>query len=219
MLKKVSNSIHVTTTHLSNSHFIVTMKLHLALVIIVLLNACIPQTQSHLPNTTDQLIYCNKQSDCPSGICNPLKADYGTCVPEPCASGEQSRTNEYFCNASSQWQQSKQVGEHCENEFECYKPTCFMNPTCELSDIPYTIVSCTNNICTSKVTSDCPPGSRRILEKDQYWTNGTSCFESIAQMVLPTICAPCGNGICDNATESVCNCPQDCGENYGGLSD
>ena len=182
------------------------MKIYLAIIVFILMSC----TQANTIQYPDEVIYCTQHSDCPSGICNPFKAETGTCATEPCKVGEQSRTNEYFCNASSQWQKSKQLGEQCTDDFECYKPTCFMNPTCELTDIPRTIVSCTNNVCISEITADCPPGLRRILQKDQYWTNGTSCFESIAQMVLPTICAPCGNGVCDQE-ESICNCPMDCG--------
>jgi len=31
----------------------------------------------------------------------------------------------------------------------------------------------------------------------------------MAQRILRTVCAPCGNGVCD-PDESVCNCPRDC---------
>ena len=195
----------VSETLFNMPSFDMLMKYYYFLIFSLILSACAPVSQK----TSDGL-YCNHNSDCPSGVCNPLKADYGTCAIEPCVSGERTRTNDFFCNAHGQWQPSKQAGESCTTDSECYKPTCFMNPSCELTDIPYTTVSCRNGSCTSEIVSDCPPGFKRILEKDQYWTNGTSCFESMAQMVLPTVCAPCGNGVCDNTTESACNCPRDC---------
>jgi hypothetical protein len=82
-----------------------------------------------------------------------------------------------------------------------------MNPTCALSDIP--AVSCKNNICTSEIQpNECEQqGLTKILRKDQY---NQDCFESVAQMILPTVCAPCGNNICETDVESICNCPVDC---------
>lgn len=64
---------------------------------------------------------------------------------------------------------------------------------------------CANNpFCGLKLP--CDDGLVRVLEKDQY---GPGCVETMAQVVLPTICVACGDGVCDKK-ESICNCPDDC---------
>ena len=88
-----------------------------------------------------------------------------------------------------------------------------MNPSCDVSGITNTIVSCNkDNLCVSEQGKDeCElQGLKKVLQKDQYMkTADGSCFESIAQMVLPTVCVNCPNGICEEE-ESKCNCPEDC---------
>ncbi|MDP3765830.1 MAG: hypothetical protein Q8R04_04925, partial [Nanoarchaeota archaeon] len=78
--------------------------------------------------------------------------------------------------------------------------------------IPNTIVSCDNNKCISRVEKDSceKQGLKTVLAKSEFMpTSDGSCVESIAQRELKTVCAPCGNSICDEI-ESKCNCPQDC---------
>ncbi|MBI4140912.1 hypothetical protein HY485_03695 [Candidatus Woesearchaeota archaeon] len=159
---------------------------------------------------------CQEHNDCSSGVCNHYKANIGTCAANTCVTGTKTDNNNFFCNENKHWQQSKTTSEACNNDYECYKQTCFMIPTCSLTDIPKTVVSCTNHQCVSQVIKDTceQQGLKRILRKDQFMhTNDGTCAESIAQMVLPTVCAPCGNDICDKETETQCNCPQDCANN------
>lgn len=67
--------------------------------------------------------------------------------------------------------------------------TCKDNPYCDLDN-------------------PCGAGLTRALRPDQY---GANCQESMAQMILPTVCIDCGDGVCD-INESECNCPADCGD-------
>jgi hypothetical protein len=137
----------------------------------------------------------------------------GRCVKSPCTPGERTDNNNLFCNGASAWEVSIKDGEACEADYQCFEPTCFMVPTCQLTDIPRTRALCRDGRCVLEVSGDgCgPEGGKRVLRKDQYSVlEDGSCMESMAQMELPTVCAPCGNGVCDEELESACNCPEDC---------
>ncbi len=168
------------------------------LVLLLIITAC---AQANNVRTD-----CRSDADCQSGVCNLMKADNGVCAAEPCIPGERTTTNHFFCNIEKEWQQSKLPGDSCTYDYECFRQSCFMNPSCELADIP--AVTCTDNVCVSEFQlNECEQqGMKKILQKDQF---NADCFESLAQRVLPTVCAPCGNGICDDV-ESRCNCPEDC---------
>ena len=171
------------------------------IITLLILSSCTP------PLYNDYVNPCQADSDCPSGICNLLKADNGLCLFNPCTTGDRTSTNHFFCNISKEWQSSKQPGESCNEDYECFRQSCFMNPTCDIADIP--AISCKNNICTSEIQqNECEQqGLKKILRKDQY---NQDCFESVAQMILPTVCTNCGNNICETKLESKCNCPEDC---------
>ncbi len=172
------------------------------IVALLILSSCTQQNASN-----DTVNACTTDTDCPSGVCNPLKADQGECAPITCTPGDRTSTNHFFCNSSEEWQPSKAPGQPCKEDYECFRQSCFMNPMCELSDIP--AVSCKNSVCTAQIhENECEQqGLKKILRKDQF---NEQCFESIAQRVLPTVCAPCGNNVCETELESKCNCPEDC---------
>lgn len=173
----------------------------LLLTVLVILSSCTQNIQN------DEVNPCSTDSDCPSGVCNLIKADQGECATTTCTPGDRTSTNHFFCNSSKEWQPSKQPGESCTEDYECFRQSCFMNPTCGLADIP--AVSCKDNVCASEIRpNECEQqGLKKILRKDQF---NEQCFESIAQRVLPTVCAPCGNNVCETELESKCNCPEDC---------
>ena len=55
-----------------------------------------------------------------------------------------------------------------------------------------------------------------MLRKDQYsLLEDGSYIENMVRMELPTVCAPSGNGVCDEELESACNCPEDCSPGDG----
>lgn len=147
---------------------------------------------------------CQNHNECKSGVCDHYKQDYGKCAAFSCATGEKSDNNNFFCNKEGIWERSKKKGEKCTDNFECYQPTCFMIPSCDMTDIPRTKAFCKNNICVHEAGQDkCEAqGLKRILKKEDC--------NSMAQRILFTVCAPCGNGICDKELESKCNCPEDC---------
>lgn len=155
---------------------------------------------------------CTEHSECLSAVCDHYKADMGKCADTKCSEGEKSDNNNFYCDKNGEWQKSKITGDNCMEDYECFKQTCFMNPMCDLYSIENTIVSCENNLCISVDGMDeCElKGLKKVLQKDQYMTTEDgSCFESMAQMVLPTVCVDCPNGKCEEA-ESKCNCPDDC---------
>lgn len=156
---------------------------------------------------------CREHAECTSNACDHYKADMGRCAASPCTPGDRTDNNNLFCNGASAWETSIKDGEACEADYQCFEPTCFMVPTCQLTDIPRTRALCRDGRCVLEVGGDgCgPEGGVRVLRKDQYSVaeDGT-CMESMAQMELPTVCAPCGNGVCDEELESPCNCPEDC---------
>lgn len=87
-----------------------------------------------------------------------------------------------------------------------------MIPSCDLTDIPRTSAFCKNNVCTQEIAQDeCEAqGLKRILDKNEYDVYDGRCIESFAQRALNTVCAPCGNGVCEENLESECNCREDC---------
>ena len=156
---------------------------------------------------------CREHNECSSGACDHYKKDQGRCASASCKIGDKADNNKFFCNENGQWEQSKNEGQLCEQDYECYQPTCFMIPNCDLTDIPRTKALCKDNVCVYEIEQDeCEKqGLQRVLSKDAYFkTDDGQCIQSMAQMLLPTVCAPCGNGICDKEIESECNCPEDC---------
>ena len=157
---------------------------------------------------------CTEHDECVSRVCNHVKADMGYCEPVPCETGKRSDNNNFYCDSLRIWHISRQEGDLCMADYECYEPTCFMNPTCALTDIPRTKSSCKNGFCVTEIAADeCEAQQMiRALEKDEYQIleDGT-CIESMEQRLLQTTCIPCGDGYCDDEVESKCNCPQDCG--------
>ena len=177
-------------------------------IFLLLLVSCTQKTNGN-EIKQEQGIDCREHSACPSGVCNHYKADLGTCAIEPCSTGEKTDNNNFFCNLDRRWESSKIENEQCDFDYECYQKTCFMIPQCDLTDIPRTKSWCKENVCVLCVEEDecVSEGMKKILEKNQYDEN---CIESLAQMELPTVCAPCGDDICDVQLESSCNCPEDC---------
>ena len=151
---------------------------------------------------------CRSDSECTSGVCDFIKHDFGNCAPVVCDTGSQAHgINDisFFCNQSGEWQKIKNLGESCDFDYECFRETTKDCPTCH-NDYSY---SCKNNTCTAeKQLNECEQqGLKRILRNDQYFGE---CIESMAQMTLPTVCAPCGDGVCNAEIETGCNCPEDC---------
>ena len=151
---------------------------------------------------------CHSDSECESGVCDFMKQDFGICAPVVCETGVQAQgisDISFFCNENNEWQKIKNGGERCDFDYECFRETTKDCPTCH-NDYSY---SCKNNTCTAeKQLNECEQqGLKRILRKDQYFGE---CIESIAQLTLPTVCAPCGNGVCNVELETKCNCPEDC---------
>jgi len=187
-------------------------KILFLLIIAFTLNGCTNGPEL-TENDTDK--DCRENTECISGVCDHYKADMGKCAAIKCTEGEKSDNNNFYCDKNGKWQKSKITGDNCTKDYECFKPTCFMNPMCDVSGILNTVVSCNkDNLCISDDGMDeCEQqGLKKVLQKDQYMpTEDGSCFESMAQMVLPTVCVNCGNSICEEE-ESKCNCPQDCKE-------
>jgi len=156
---------------------------------------------------------CSSNSECESGICDRFYKDTGMCAPEECVEGVRADNNHYYCDRNGNWRKSKNAGGPCKENYECYEANCFMNPMCDLN--PPDRAICENNVCVHiPSTDECVgPGMVRALRKDQYWEG---CVESLAQMILPTVCIPCGNGVCDEE-ESECNCPEDCDPEYDNI--
>jgi len=126
--------------------------------------------------------YCFVSTDCRSGVCNFIKQSYAECAAVYCEEGDEA------------------LGRDGKVKFECRegewvgvdgRQTCKDNPYCDLQ-LP----------CEGL-------DEIRVLRSDQY--SGKDCVESMAQMILPTVCVECGDGICSE-DESECNCPEDCEE-------
>ena len=189
----------------------------LSFVILITLSGCTNVSKvtsnGNVNNLKQAQSDCTDHSECISGVCDHYKADMGKCAATLCKEGEKSDNNNFYCEKNGKWRKSKITGDNCTQDYECFKPTCFMNPSCDVSGISNTIVSCNkDNLCVSDDGMDeCElQGLKKVLQKDQYMkTADGSCFESIAQMVLPTVCVNCPNGICEEE-ESKCNCPEDC---------
>ena len=156
---------------------------------------------------------CRLDNECQSGVCNFIKQDWGQCAPVSCTTGSQTQglsDISFFCNQNKQWQTIKNIGETCTFDYECIKRTGKDCPGCHPEDYLY---SCKNQICVEeKLQNECEKqGLKRITSKQDADNNGDlSCFPSIAQRQEITVCAPCGNGVCDIELESKCNCPEDC---------
>lgn len=153
---------------------------------------------------------CKLHSECPSGVCNHIKADFGHCAPKKCKPGEKTDNNNFYCKDNGKWQASKKAGEVCVKDLECFQPTCFMNPRCDV--MPKKVSSCKEGKCILVGQADLceAKGMKRVLAAEEWIQSSDGrCMESMAQRVLRTVCVPCGNGKCDPG-ESVCNCSQDC---------
>ncbi len=181
------------------------------------INGCLKQkeiaesTTSMIKKSVDHA--CKEHSDCLSGVCNHYKKDLGKCATESCKPGDRTDNNNFYCNEAWTWKPSKKTGEKCSYDYECYQPTCYMIPSCHVTDIPETRSYCDNGACVIRIVkNNCDEkGMKRLLKKDQYTrSEDGKCFENMAQRLLPTVCSPCGNGECDAELESVCNCPEDC---------
>ena len=162
------------------------------------------------PTNTKTLKSCYNNSECESKICNKIYKEQGECAPFICNTGEKTDNNNYYCNENKKWEKSKQIGNNCKYDYECYQKTCFMNPTCNTEEKFQSF--CENKICVEKkIKDECElKGMIKVLNKNEYFFDqNNNCQESLAQKILETVCIPCGNGICD-IDESVCNCPQDC---------
>jgi len=147
---------------------------------------------------------CGKNTECLSGVCDLYKQQMGKCSPLPCTPGEKTNHNDFYCDQNGKWQKPKQAGDACVESYECFQPNCYEVPDCSVREK----ASCEENICIEKhLLDECEQkGLKKILRADQY---SDDCFKSMAQMTLPTVCAPCGDGDCDQ-DETKCNCPEDC---------
>ncbi len=162
-------------------------------------------------STENNLIQkCTNDSECESKICNRIYKNQGECASLVCNLGEKTDNNNYYCSENKKWEKSKQIGDKCENTYECFQKTCFMNPMCNTEEKFQSF--CEKNICVEKKNQDeCElKGMIRVLNKNEYFIDqNNNCQESLAQKILETVCVSCGNGICETE-ESVCNCPKDC---------
>lgn len=154
---------------------------------------------------------CSLDSDCVSGVCDYIKQDWGRCAPVDCTTGAQAQgiaDISFFCNQDGKWQRIKSVGENCDFDYECFRRTGKDCPTCYPEDYRY---YCRDICIEEKQLNECEKqGLKRILRQDEYVILDEQCVESLEQRRLSTVCAPCGNGICDEELESECNCPEDC---------
>ena len=180
---------------------------------LVVSGCIIPDKNAETPvvkTPSQNLQQCTEHSACASKVCDHYKKDLGNCAPKRCEIGEKTDNNNYYCNNELKWEKSKKKGTSCQNDFECFQQTCFMNPRCGLNQIPK--ASCEGGKCVLEAGPDpCGVGMSTALRKDQYnLDQDGNCQESMAQMVLPTVCIKCGDSICDEETESECNCPKDC---------
>jgi len=156
---------------------------------------------------------CGANSECASRVCNFMKQDIGRCAPLKCKTGQQASGLSdiaFFCGRDSKWQAIRQVGEKCSFNYECFKATGKDCPTCHPGDYKY---YCKEGFCVAeKQLNACEEqGLKRIVSKeDADSQNDGSCVPSMAQRPEITVCAPCGNGVCDAELESKCNCPEDC---------
>lgn len=174
----------------------------LFLGMVILISGCVsnPEPKGKLSGEE-----CRENTECRSAVCDLYKQEMGTCAPTPCRSGDKTNHNDFYCDESGKWQSSKQVGSACQNDYECFQPNCYEAPVCNVREKS----SCEENLCIEKhLLDECEQkGQKKVLRADQY---DEECFESVAQMALPTVCAPCGNGVCDKDLETKCNCREDC---------
>jgi len=175
-------------------------------------------SNEELDTVIDSDTSCTYHDECESGVCDHYYKDSGNCAVLNCNEGDRADNNKYYCDENSQWEKSKAVGDNCNNDYECFQPSCFMNPSCELTDIPRSKAVCQDNVCALEVEPDecIARGLTRVLQKEYYWkTEDGTCLESLEQRILPTVCIACGDNLCDE-DESECSCPQDCDPNYLG---
>ena len=153
---------------------------------------------------------CRAHAECPSRVCSHYKKDSGFCAPVKCSPGERADNNHFYCDAAGKWKKSRRTGEPCSKAWECFQPTCYMDPMCDAR--PKQTAVCKAGKCALETAPDAcaQQGGRRVLAPEEYVQDASGrCMESMAQRVLRTVCVPCGNGTCDEG-ESVCNCPADC---------
>ncbi|MDO8428840.1 MAG: hypothetical protein Q7S92_06545 [Candidatus Diapherotrites archaeon] len=156
---------------------------------------------------------CSSNTDCESNVCDFQKQDLGICAPVTCIPGSQANglnNIAFFCNEQSVWQEIKPIGESCNFDYECFRKTDKDCPSCNSGDYIY---SCKNAVCVQESQqNECEAqGLKRITSKeDADSSNDGSCFETLAQRPIFTVCAACGNNVCETELESNCNCPEDC---------
>ncbi len=155
---------------------------------------------------------CQQDTDCFSGVCNFIKQNIGQCMVAQCSTSEQAiginGQTTFYCDHNNHWQKVKQFGETCNYDYECVNITCKDTPSCHPGDFKY---YCQEHECVGEQQADpCrQQGLTRIIQKDEYFDK-EQCIETFAQREIQTICAPCGDGICDPEIEFKCNCPNDC---------
>ena len=198
------------------------LKLLLGSIIITLaflaLAGCIPEKEriNVPPEIKSTDLGCQTDNECSSGVCNFIKQDSGECMPGQCSTGEQAiginGQTSFYCDHNNQWQKVKKFGEYCDYDYECLIITCKDNPGCHPGEFKY---YCKNNECVAQQQPDpCQiQGLVRIIQKDEYFDKD-KCIETFAQREIQTVCAPCGNGICDTDMENNCNCPSDCPKQF-----
>ena len=189
----------------------------LSMVSVFFISGCIQQInnkdQTSLSGEKLEGQDCSADSECKSGVCNFIKQNMGNCVAVSCVPESQAQgisDISFFCDPNNQWQKIKGLGEKCDYDYECFRRTGKDCPTCHPEDYSY---YCKNNICVEEEHSnECEKqGLKRITSKEDSDNNGDgSCFPTTAQRREITVCAPCGNSVCDTELESKCNCPQDC---------
>jgi hypothetical protein len=153
---------------------------------------------------------CRAHSECASGVCSHYKADNGLCAKVGCKPGTHADNNHFFCNPKGKWEKSRRVGQACTKSFECFQPTCYMDPVCDTR--PKLRALCEGGTCKQVVIKNAcsAKGHKKLLAPEEYSLSADGrCIKSMAQRLLKTVCVPCGNGVCDK-NESHCNCPADC---------
>lgn len=170
-------------------------------------------TSVESPASATTTLQCRSDTECRSGVCDFIKQDMGTCADTKCSPGSQAQgiyDISFFCNRDGHWEKIKKTGDPCMHNYECYTRTCKDAPDCPPGDY---LTSCKNGICVlEQQRNECElKGLKRITVKEDADQNRDgSCFKTLAQRELKTVCSPCGNGVCERELESKCNCPADC---------
>src|SRR3989344_2324666 len=194
------------------------MKLWLVAIVlvgVVVISGCAQTSNKNSLTTGDKIEGqdCSADNQCKSGVCDFIKHDFGECASINCTVGSQAqgiKDISFYCDQNNQWEKIRTVGESCSYDYECFKKTGKDCPSCHPEDYKY---FCKGNICAEEKQLDqCEKqGLKRITSKEDSDNNGDgSCFPSMAQRAEITVCAPCGNSVCDSVLESKCNCPEDC---------